>query len=93
MTSPSVVSTEAGEPQLRKLPGVVLGILAAVVEASSPPRGAPDRMVAGAHVRRDGVPGRYVGTITVSRAGKGEVAVSWPRRAGRGAGTLFVLVP
>lgn len=51
------------------------------------------RMVARAQVRRDVVPGRYVGTITVPRAGKWEVAVSWQGRAGRGTGTLFVLAP
>ena len=48
------------------------------------------RMVARAHVRRDVVPGRYLGVIGVPRAGKWEVAVSWQGRAGRGTGTLVV---
>ncbi|SRR6266851_2968289 len=51
------------------------------------------RVLARAQVRRDVVPGRYVGMITVPRAGKWEVAVSWQGWAGRGTGTLFVLVP
>ena len=63
-----------------------------VVEGRLAAAGA-GRMVARAQVRRDVVPGRYVGTITVPRAGKWDVTVSWPGRAGRGTGTLFVLVP
>ncbi|SRR5216683_2038773 len=65
---------------------------AVVVEGRLAGAGA-GRMVARAQVRRYGVPGRYLGTITVPRAGKWEVAVSWQGRAGRGTGTLFVLVP
>jgi hypothetical protein len=49
------------------------------------------RMVARAHVRTDVVPGRYLGAISVPRAGKWEVAVSWQGRVGRGTGTLVVL--
>jgi len=58
-------------------------------------RAAPcaGRMVARAQVRRDGVPGCYVGTINVPRAGTWEVAVSWQGQARRGTGTLLVLVP